>query len=183
MKIGFNVKYGYNEIDIPVNGGRLYDNNAQCGLSNLNGDIFTLINQIPMSSTTATKTAWKKHTLTKCGKHDGLYDKSTGSMAFKTNTWTAYIYDWQKYKRPLWTNDGYYSLPDEEQNSCFTVNTGDLLIFADIPDKVPATLQEFNSIRDKYKDNGGIITGTEVYINFHPNGTPWKTNHIEVIKG
>ncbi len=183
MKVGFNVKYGYNEIDIPVNEGKTYADNAPNGLSNLNGKVFTIINQIPTSASVAAKTGWKKYRLTDCGKRDGLYDKSSGTMAYKANTWTAYINDWQQYKTPTWLDDGYYALPENEKSNYFTANVGDLLIFADITDDAPTTLQEFNALRDKYKDMGGIIAGQEVYINYKPNGTPCKTNHIECIKG
>ena len=181
MKVGFNVKYGYNEIDIPVNGGKTYADNAPAGLSNLNGQVFTIINQIPTSATVSTKTVWKKYKLTNCGKRDGLYDKSSGTMAYRANTWTAYIGNWQQYKPPTWLDGGYYALSDK--TGVYTANVGDLLIFADIPDEVPTTLQEFIALRDKYKDIGGIITGQEIYINYKPNGTPWKTNHIELVKG
>ena len=118
-----------------------------------------------------------------CGKKDGLYDKTSGAMVFKANTWTAFVYDWEQYRKPLWTDGGYYALSDADKGGHFTVNVGDLLIFAEIPDAVPKTLQEFNALRDKYKDSGGIITGSEVYINYKPNGAPWRTNHIEIIKG
>ena len=152
-------------------------------LSNLNGQIFTIINQIPVSQTVATKTAWKKYRLTDCGKRDGLYDKSSGTMMYKANTWTAYIQNWQQYKKPTWLSDGYYALADDQKANYFTANVGDLLIFCDIADSVPTTLQEFNALRDKYKDVGGIITAVEEYINYKPDGTPWETNHIELIKG
>ena len=183
MKVGFNVKYGYNEINIPVNEGKTYADNAPAGLSNLNGKVFTIINQIPTSATVSTKIAWKKYQLTNCGKRDGLYDKSSGTMAYKANTWTAYIGNWQEYKPPAWLDGGYYALSDTDKAEYYTANVGDLIIFADVADTTPTTLQEFNALRDKYKDIGGVITGQEVYINYKPNGTPWGTNHIELIKG
>ncbi len=183
MKVGFNVKYGYNEIYIPVNEGKAYADNAPAGLSNLNGKVFTIINQIPTSATVSTKIEWKKYRLTDCGKRDGLYDKSSGTMAYKANTWTAYIGNWQEYKPPIWLGGGYYALTDADKAECYTANVGDLLIFANVTDNVPTTLQEFNALRDKYKDIGGVITSQEVYIKHKPNGTPWKTNHIELIKG
>lgn len=183
IKVGFDLKYGHNEIDIPVNGGKLYADNAGAGLSNLNGQVFTIINQIPTSRAIATKVAWKKYRLDNCGKRDGLYDKSSGTMVYKANTWTAYIQNWQQYKKPNWLDGGYYSLTENEKEQYFTVGIGDLLIFSDIADSVPTNLTEFNALRDKYKDIGGIVTGTEEYINYKPNGAPWATNHIEVIKG
>lgn len=151
-------------------------------LSNLCEDIFTIINQIPASQTVATKVAWKQYRLTNCGKRDGLYDKSSGTMVYRANTWTAYIHDWEKYKNPNWLTGGYYALPDGKKAEFYTVNVGDLLIFADITDSVPTTLQEFSALRDKYKDCGGIITGVEAYISYKPDMQPWQTNHIEVIK-
>ncbi len=151
-------------------------------LSNLHGGTFTLINQIPQSSNESRKTAWIKHTLPVCGKVDGLYDKSSNQMYYKSNTWTAYINHWERYRPPLWIDGGYYSLPDAEKSNAYTVGIGDLLIFADIPDDVPKTIAEFNALRDKYKDCGGVVTGCEVYVQYKPDGSPWKTNHIEVIK-
>ena len=180
VKVPFKVKYGQNIIDIPVNGGKLYSDNAPAGLSNLNGETFTIINQIPQSQTVATKIGWEKHILINCSRRDGLYDKSSGQMVYKSNTWTAYIHGYQNYRMPLWCNDGYYSI--DTRDDYFTVNVGDLLIFADIDDTAPKSQQEFVALRDRYKDLGGIITACEVYIRYKPDGTPWNTNHIEVIK-
>ena len=180
IKVEFDVKYGHNTIEIPI---KSYTDFAPVGTSNLNGQVFTIINQIPTSQTVTTKIAWKKYKLTDCGKRDGLYDKSSGTMAYRANTWTAYISDWQQYKPPTWLGGGYYALSDNEKAEYYTANVGDLIIFADVADTTPTTLQEFNALRDKYKDIGGVITSQEVYIKHKPNGTPWKTNHIELIKG
>ena len=152
-------------------------------LSNLNHETFTIINQIPQAPNIATKIAWKKHTLVSCDKRDGLYDKSSGTMVYKANSFTAYIKDWQSYKQPNWLKNGFYSLTDVDKNGYYTANVGDLIIFADIPDIAPTTIAEFAGLTQKYKDIGGIISGVNVYINYKPDGTPWKTNHIELIKG
>ena len=183
MKIRFKAKYGTTEIDIPVNGGKIHADNAPAGLSNLAGEIFTIINQIPESSHVSTRKQWIKNKLVNCGKRDGIYDQSSGTMAYKANTWTAYIYDWQNYRPPHWLEKGYYSLAEEEKTGFFTVAVGDLIVFADIPDDVPTNISEFNALKKKYESMGGIITGQEVYINYKPDGKPWRTNHIEAIKG
>ena len=70
-----------------------------------------------------------------------------------------------------------------DKGNFYTANVGDLIIFADIPDEVPETISEFTALTQKYKDIGGIISGVNVFINYKPDGTPWKTNHIELIKG
>ena len=150
-------------------------------LSDLHNETFTIINQIPKSADTAAKVAWKKHTLKKCGKQTGIYDRTSGTMVYKANTFTAYIFDWESYKPANWSDGGYYTLADKDDY--FTVNIGDLIVFADITDPVPTTLQEFQTLVTKYKDNGGTVSSAQTYINYNSDGTPWKTNHIEAIKG
>lgn len=152
-------------------------------LSKLNHETFTIINQIPQSPSVATKTKWKKHTLKNCDKKDGILDKSSGTMIYKANTFTACIYDLEHYKAPHWLENGFYSMADIDKNDYYTANAGDLIVFADIPDEAPTTTAEFAALTQKYKDIGGIINGVNVYINHKPDGTPWKTNHIELIKG
>lgn len=149
--------------------------------SNLKNKTFTIINQIPQSAAVATKTAWKKNTVGNCGMINGIIDRTTGTMIHKANTFTAFIGEWKKYKAPNWLDGGYYALSDKD--NYFTVNIGDLIVFADIPDLAPTTMQEFQTLVTKYKDNGGTVSSAQAYINYKSDGTPWKTNHIEAIKG
>ena len=183
IKVGFDVKFGHNEIELPINTGeKVYHDNAPAGLSDLNDCVFTIINQIPKSADNPQAAAWVVHKIEHCGKKNGLYDKSSGQTFYRTGTWTAYIHSWQNYKPPTWLSDGYYALSDDEKAEYFTINTGDLIIFGDAPDDVPKTMAEFQSMVTKYRNYGGTVTGSEVYIKYKPNGQPWKTNHIEVIK-
>lgn len=152
-------------------------------LSELNHETFTIINQIPQAPNVATKTKWRKYTLKKCDKRDGLFDKSSGTMVFKANTFTAFVYDWEHYKPPHWLEGGFYSTADVDKEGFYTVNVNDLIILADIPDIEPTTTAEFTALTQKYKDIGGLISGVNVYINHKRNKTPWGTNHIEIIKG
>ena len=152
-------------------------------LSNLKNETFTIINQIPQSASVATKKQWKKHTLKNCDKKDGIYDKSSGTMVYKANTFTAFVFDLKHYKEPNWLGNGYYSMDDVSKESFYTANVGDLIIFAPIPEIAPTTTAEFTALTQKYRDMGGIISGVNVYINHKPNGVPWRTNHIELIKG
>lgn len=152
-------------------------------LSDLFSDTYTIINQIPASETNAAKVAFKMRRITMCGKKDGLYDKSSETMIYRTNTWTVRTKDWRLYRKPVWTESGYYFLSDDEKAQYFTVCPGDLLIFGEINDSAPVSITEFNELRDKYRNNGGIITGSEVFINYRADGSPWVTNHIKIIKG
>lgn len=151
-------------------------------LSKLYDKTFTIINQIPTSATVSTKIAWVKRTIKGCDKTDGTYDKSTGTMVYKANTFTAYLKDWQNYREPNFSDNGYYSIYGTDE-TLYTANVGDLIIFREIEDPAPTTANEFNNLRSKYANEGGILTGVEAYINYHADGKPWRTNHIELIKG
>lgn len=181
MKIGFDVKWGHNEIEIPVNQGKpIYDSHAK-GLSRLKNKMFTIINRIPTSADDPQITAWVKRVIDGCDVQNGLYDKTNGTMIYKSNTWTAWVDDWERYKPPMWVDDGFYALADK--TGFYTANTGDLLIFGAIDDPAPTTTQEFQTLMTKYRDMGGLITGVQAYINYRLDGTPWRTNHIEIVKG
>lgn len=181
ITVPIKIKFGTSIVNIPINTGeQIYFDNAQPGLSELNDEVFTVINQIPTSADNAATKAWHLYKLSKCDKKDGLYDKAKNQMYLQANTWTAFLSNWQAYKKPLWTDGGFYAL--EDKTAYYTVNIGDLLIFADITESTPTNRAEFEALKTKYKDCGGTVTGCEVYINYKPNGQPWKTNHIEVIK-
>ena len=104
-------------------------------------------------------------------------------MMYKANTFTVYIKDWEQYKPPHWLENGFYALADVDKKGLYTANVGDLIIFADIPDVAPTTTTEFTALTQKYKDIGGLISGVNVCINYKPDGSAWKSNHIELIKG
>ena len=181
MKIGFDVKWGHNEIELPINQGKAVYEDSGKGLSRLKNKTFTIINCIPTSESNPQIAEWRKYTLKNCGMQSGIYDKSAESMVYKANTWTAWLDDWQHYKSPTWLDSGYYALPDKSKY--YTANIGDLLIFEDIPDETPRNTHEFKSMAEKYKNMGGIFTAAQAFVNYRPNGTPWRTNHIEIVKG
>lgn len=181
IPVAIRIKFGTSTVDIPITiGDKIYFDNAPQNLSELNSEVFTIINQIPTSADNAAVKEWKMYKLRKCDKKDGLYDKAKNQMYFKENAWTAFLSNWQSYKKPLWTDGGFYSL--EDKTDCYTVNIGDLLIFADVSESVPTSRAEFEQLKAKYKNCGGTVTGCEVYVNYKRNGQPWKSNHIEVIK-
>lgn len=151
-------------------------------LSEIKDKTFTIINQIPTSETTSAKIKWVKKILNFCGKQNGLQGKTNETMLNKSNSWTAYVGDWKRFKEPNWSDTGYYSINDVENSDFYTANVGDLLVFDEIPDAAPDSMQEFQRLVQKYKDIGGLITSVEVYINYKSNGAAWKTNHIELIK-
>jgi hypothetical protein len=78
VQVGFDIKYGINRIEVVI------DTCSGNGLSDLFSETFTIINQIPTSQTIATKIAWKKHTIKTCDRRDGIFDKSTNTMTYKS---------------------------------------------------------------------------------------------------
>lgn len=151
-------------------------------LSNLYNQTYTIINQIPTSQSNGKKRLWIKHTLRQCDSVGGIYDKTSGTMFLSDETFTVYIRSWQDYRPPVWTDGGYYALPDNIKPGYFTASSGDLIIFREIDDPAPADGDEYDALIEKYAKMGGTISDVEVYINYKPDSTPWRTNHIEIIK-
>lgn len=166
-----------------LNGTALYSPTRHKGkLSNLFDKTFTVINQIPTSQTVATKIAWVKHTISGCDVVSGIYDKSTGNMVYKANTFTAYLKNWHNYREPNFSEHGYYSIYKTDK-TLYTANVGDLVIFREIDDPAPTTLKEYNDLKMKYSKESGEASTVEAFINYHNDKTPWRTNHIELIRG
>lgn len=151
-------------------------------LSNLYNQTFTIINQIPTSQTNGKKCKWVKHTLRQCDKVCGIYDKTSGAMFLSDTTYTVYTRSWQNYRPPTWIDGGYYTLSDNVKQDYFTAAGGDLVIFSNINDPVPTDGEEYDALIEKYAKMGGTVSDVEEYINYKPDGAPWRTNHIEIIK-
>lgn len=142
---------------------------------------YTIINQIPTSATNSEKVAFKIHKLQNCFKRNSVQSASSNTLVYNNNSFTTFCYDWQHYKEPTFLDGGYYAI--EDKSNYFTVNTNDFIVFADIEDAEPTGIAEFEALKQKHKDIGGVITGKEVFINFDENDEPLQTNHIEIIKG
>ena len=103
-------------------------------------------------------------------------------MFYKSNTWTAYIKEWAKYKAPLWTDGGYYALTDEEMAEASTVNVNDLLIFADIEDDVPRTITNLTHCAKNTKTVAALLPDVKYISNTSRTGNRGEQTTIEVIK-
>lgn len=181
--VEFFLLYGEQIINVPITiHNKIYIDRAT-GLTDLFSEAFTIINQVPTSQSNSAIREWKKHVIRQCDKRDGIFDRATGTMAYKANSWTVSCKDWQTYRKPLWVDGGYYALTEYDKDRYWTANVGDLIIFADVDDVAPTTTQEFVALRTKYQNNGGTISSAQDYINYKPNGKAWKTNHIEMVKG
>lgn len=151
-------------------------------LSNLYNQTYTIINQIPTAPKNNKKRMWVKRYLHQCDRIGGIYDKTTGVLFRSNETFTVYIRDWEIYRPAIWTSGGYYALGDDMKPEYFTAARGDLVVFAEIDDPAPADGEEYDALIDKYKGMGGTVSDVLEYINYHADGTPWRTNHIEAVK-
>ena len=138
--------------------------------------------QIPTSASISTKAKWIKYTLKGCDKTDVVYDKTSDTIVNKATSWTVYIKDWQSWRPPSWVGNGYYALTALDKQGAYTISVGDLIVFDDVDDVAPSSVAEFNALVNKYKNNGGAVTSSEAFINYN-GSTPWKTNHIEAVRG
>lgn len=152
-------------------------------LTDLFAETFTIINQIPTSATNPAKIVWKVSKIKRCSRHNGIYDQSAGGMGYKADAWTVRCKEWQSYRPPMWTENGYYTIPDDEKSAFYTASVGDLVVFADISDPAPTSVAEFNALVQKYRNNGGVLTAAESYVHHDAAGIPWETNHIKMVRG
>lgn len=152
-------------------------------LSNFNPQIFTIYNRITKGQESSEFAYAMRQRVENCASVGGVLDRTSGIMANRASTWTAFLHDWQRYKPPHWDKGGFYALSDSEKRGTYTVNVGDLIVFGNVTDKAPESLREFNALCEKYKNNGGVVTSCQAYIMFDAQGRPWSTNHIEAVKG
>ena len=146
-------------------------------MTNLFDKTFTVINQIPKSSFSGHKISWEKHLIKGCVCTGGMYDKSKKAISLSGGKFTVYIKDIEKFKPPCFsknTQDGYYSIPEDERKNFFTLGKGDLIVFDDIADDVPKDIEEYDALIEKYSENMLTVSGYEVF-----NVKGWQTNHIE----
>lgn len=144
-------------------------------LSNLYDKTFTIINQIPESPKSKRKVGWKMFKLTGCDVVGAKYDRSQGTIGLESGAHNVYIKNWQDYCPSA---DFYETLPAGK----YTLARGDLIIFEDIDIAAPTSVEEYDSLIEKYVDTSLTVSDFEVFVNYKRNGMPWRTNHIEVMK-
>lgn len=154
-------------------------------LSDLYCEKFTLICRIPTAPENNRVRLFIKHILTGCAKHDGIYDRTTGTVFRGDNTFTVHTRDWWRYRAPAWAEGRYYALSDNEKAGLYTVSRGDLLIFGEIAEDAPKDIDEFDALAEKYALIGGTVSEAAACIAYRDaqKRIPWRTNHIKIIKG
>lgn len=156
MKVGFNVKYGYNEIEIPIT-EKTVAKFQKNGKTDLFSQKVTIYNDIPSDGVNARR--FDRFVIDLCNIQKGVLQNADGTIEKVVNAQTIITKDVEHYKTPI----EYAQLPVDEKNKYFTANVNDFVVLAEVDDVV-TTSREFQDLQSKYKNNGFSVTAVNEYI-------------------
>ena len=163
MKVGFNVKYGYNEIEIPIT-DKTVPKFQKSGMTDLFSSKVTIYNDITYESYGTSeevikKRHFEKFVIDKCNIQKGILQNADGTIEKVVNAQTITTKDIEHYKTPI----EYALLPADVKDKYFTANVNDFVVLAEVEDVV-TTSREFQDLQSKYKNNGFSVTAVNEYI-------------------
>lgn len=157
MKVEFNVKYGKNVIDIPIE-ENARPSHRPYGKGDKFTQKFTIYNDIPDDG--VNDRHFDRFVIEKCMVYGGTAERAAnGTIQNIVNAQTVITKDIEHYKSPL----EYLRLPVDEKDKYYTAKANDFIVFAEVDDVVTTSL-EFRDLQDKYKNNGMSITAVNPYI-------------------
>lgn len=156
MKVGFNIKYGKNVIEIPIT-----DNTkpafTKSNMTNLWKSKATIFNDISQADGTR---LFERFVIDKCQVSGQLVDKANETIRNVVNAKTVITKDIEHYKSPI----EYVSLSQEERENYYTAQVGDFIVFEEVDDVI-TNAQEFLKLQTKHKNNGIKIVSVSANIN------------------
>lgn len=157
MKVGFDVKFGHNEIDIPVS-DNVTPNFKPYGLKNKFVDKVTIYNDIPSDGVNLRR--FDRFVIDNCLVYNQLSEESAdGTIQKKVNAQNVVTKDIEHYKDPV----AYKQLPSDKKDNYYTVQIDDFVVIGEVDDTV-TTSKEFQNLQQKYKDNGFSVTAVNATI-------------------
>ena len=156
MKVGFNVKYGYNEIEKPIT-EKTVPKFQKSGMTNLFSSKVTIYNDIPSDGVNPRR--FDRFVIDLCNIQKGILQNADGTIEKVPNAIMIETKDVEHYKSPL----EYSLLPADEKDNYFTANVNDFVVLAEVDDVV-TTSREFQELQSKYKNNGFSVTAVNEYI-------------------
>lgn len=151
MKVKFKVKFGENEIDIPIPGQNeqrpTFDRG---GMTDLWKHKVTIYNDIPADAVNLRR--FDRFVIDKCNIQGGIVSKADGTIENIVNAVTVITKDVDRYKSSL----EYRQIPLDLADETFTVQIGDFIVLDEVDDVV-TTSREFASLQSKYADNGIVV--------------------------
>ena len=157
MKVGFNVKYGYNEIEIPIT-DKAVPKFQKTGKTDLFSQKVTIYNDIPSDGVNARR--FDRFVIDLCNIQKGVLQNADGTIEKVVNAQTIITKDIEHYKTPI----EYAQLPVDEKDKYFTANVNDFVVLAEVDDII-TTAREFQELQNKYKNNGFSVTAVNEYLN------------------
>lgn len=156
MKVGFNVKYGYNEIEIPIT-ENTRPSFKMDGMTDLWKHKVTIYNDIP--KTAVEDRHFDRFVIDLCNIQGGIVSKADGTIENIVNAVTVISKDVDRYKTPL----EYAKLPVDIREAFYTVQVGDFIVLSE-SDDIITTSREFAELQEKYKDNGIVVRSVSANI-------------------
>ena len=155
MKVEFDLKYGKNKIEIPVD-KRVIETHPK-ETKNIYGSKVTIYNDI--ASDGVNPRTFNSFVIDKCMIQGGFVEKSDGTIQNIVNAITVITKDVEHYKSPI----EYALLPVDEKKKYFTVQVDDFIVFSEVDDVVNSG-REFQDLQNKYKNNGMSVTTANAFI-------------------
>lgn len=156
MKVGFNVKWGYNEIDIPITDD-IKPKFQPYGIKNKFTDKVTIYNDIPTDGVNLRR--FDRFVIGKCLIYNQVTEGADGTIQKIINTQNVITKDIEHYKDPV----AYKQLPSDEKDNYYTVQIDDFVVLGEVDDVVTSS-KEFQALQQKYKDNGFSVTAVNASI-------------------
>ena len=156
LKVGFKVKYGYNEIEIPIT-EETKPKYRPLGRNNKYTQQVTIYNDIPADG--VNPRSFDRFVIEKCLIYGGFTEGADGTIQTIVNSQNVITKDVEHYKSPL----EYRQLPVDEKEKYYTVQVDDFIVLAEVDDVV-TTSREFQDLQSKYKNNGFSVTAVNEYI-------------------
>lgn len=157
MKVGFNVKYGRNELDLQGSSG----SSSSSSLSGELKDVFfhkvTIYNGIAAGSVNSRR--FDRHVIERCMIYNTITEGSDGTVQRLTGTQNVITKDVGRYKPPI----EYSRLAEDERENFYTVGIDDFVVLDEVDDVV-TTAKEYLELQKKYKGSGFLVTSAAVNI-------------------
>lgn len=156
MKIGFDVKWGHNEIEIPIT-ENTRPSFQPYGLKDKFTDKVTIYNDIPSDGVNPRR--FDRFVIDKCLIYNQATEGADGTIQKIINAQNVITKDIENYKTPI----EYKQLATDEKDNFYTVQIDDFVVYGEVDDIV-TTSKEFQNLQQKYKDNGFLVTAVNASI-------------------
>ena len=157
MKVGFRVKYGYNEIEIPIT-EKTVPKFQKSGMTDLFNSKVTIYNDIASDGVNPRR--FDRFVIDLCNIQKGILQNADGTIEKVVNAITITTKDTEHYKQSL----EYRYLPVDEKDKYYTVQVNDVVIFGEVDDVATTRRELDNLLETKYKNNGFLVTAVNEYI-------------------